>query len=152
MYAGSLLKYSFAESNQQKNFVVVDMKEKGNIEIKRIPVRFLRDVREIEGYFNDLINQKPTNDYLKVILHDETVSADYRNRLYMIYPNMLSFGVENSQTKYERSVLLDEVYQNKRIDELFVDFYKLQNNGNQPTKKQMDLLLEVIEEIKGEQQ
>ena len=29
---------------------------------------------------------------------------------------------------------------------------KLQNNGNQPTKKQMDLLLEVIEEIKGEQQ
>ena len=152
MYAGSLLKYSFAESSQQKNFVVVDMKEKGNIEIKRIPVRFLRDVREIEGYFNDLINQKPTNDYLKVILHDETVSADYRNRLYMIYPNMLSFGVENSQTKYERSVLLDEVYQNKRIDELFVDFYKLQNNGNQPTKKQMDLLLEVIEEIKGEQQ
>ena len=65
---------------------------------------------------------------------------------------MLSFGVENSQTKYERSVLLDEVYQNKKIDELFVDFYKLQNNGNQPTKKQMDLLLEVIEEIKGEQQ
>ena len=152
MYAGSLLKYSFAESNQQKNFVVVDMKEKGNIEIKRIPVKFLRDVREIEGYFDDLINQKPTNDYLKIILHDETVSADYRNRLYMIYPNMLSFGVENSQTKYERSVLLDEVYQNKRIDELFVDFYKLQNNGNQPTKKQMDLLLEVIEEIKGEQQ
>ncbi|MGN1398689.1 MAG: exonuclease SbcCD subunit D [Erysipelotrichaceae bacterium] len=152
VYAGSLLKYSFAESRQNKCFTIVEMKQKGDLLITTVPVKFIRDVREIEGYFADLIRQQPSNDYLKVTVHDEEVSVDFRSRLLMNYPNMLKMVVENSKTKEEKEILLNEIYQNKQIDELFIDFYKLQNNGQQPSNEQLQLLMEIVNELKGEQQ
>ena len=48
-YCGTPLKYSFSEVHQEKSVTIVTMKEKGCISLKTIPLRPLRDLKEIKG-------------------------------------------------------------------------------------------------------
>ena len=57
-YSGSPLKYSFDEHMQKKSFTIIDMDTKGNVDINTIPVEAKRDVVILEGYFEDLLNDK----------------------------------------------------------------------------------------------
>ncbi len=150
-YSGSLLKYSFSETKQVKSFCIVDFKEKGNIELSFVPVKFLRDVRDVEGCLSDLLKMDYSEDYVRVILKDEEIAPDSRVRLLTIFPNMLKFVVSNSSSMQEYDIDVDKELANKSIEELFIDFYSLQNNDNKPTDKQMDLLRKVIEEVQEEE-
>lgn len=47
-YAGTPLKYSFSEVNHKKSALIFDLKEKGNIEITKIPFKPIRDMKEIK--------------------------------------------------------------------------------------------------------
>lgn len=47
-YAGTPLKYSFSEVNHKKSALIFDLKEKGNIEITKIPFKPMRDMKEIK--------------------------------------------------------------------------------------------------------
>ncbi|MDU5736799.1 MAG: exonuclease subunit SbcD, partial [Veillonella sp.] len=57
-YSGSPLKYSFDEHAQKKSFTIIDMDAKGKVDISTIPVEAKRDVVILEGYFEDLLNNK----------------------------------------------------------------------------------------------
>ena len=57
-YSGSPLKYSFDEHTQKKSFTIIDMDTKGHVDISTIPVEAKRDVVILEGYFEDLLNNK----------------------------------------------------------------------------------------------
>lgn len=146
-YAGSPLKYSFSEVNHKKCVTVVDMQEKGQVQIKKVPLYPLRDVRVIEGTLDDMIRLPYSEDYVWITVKDELVPPDARVTLSVNFPNMLKFSISNSRTKQDINVLATEKMENKTAAELFCDFYRLQNNDQMPSPAHTKVLEKVIREL-----
>ena len=146
-YAGSLLKYSLSEEFHKKSFTVVEVKGKNDIKINTAPIILPHDVKTIKGSFEELMNKSYTEDYIRVIITDETVSPDARIALRSVFPNMLKFSIDNSKTSYETDVYSEESIENKSPEELFGDFYALQNNGVYPSEKQLEIIREIFNDL-----
>ena len=89
-YSGSPLKYSFDEHMQKKSFTIIDMDTKGKVEISTIPVEVKRDVVILEGYFEDLLNNKELqakhkDDYVQARLLDAMPIMDGTAKLRQVY-------------------------------------------------------------------
>ena len=89
-YSGSPLKYSFDEQGQKKSFTIIDMDTKGKVDISTIPVEAKRDVVILEGYFEDLLNNKELqikhkDDYVQARLLDTMPIMDGMAKLRQVY-------------------------------------------------------------------
>ncbi len=155
-YAGTILKYSFSEINHNKSIPIIDIKEKGNITINLLPLKPLRDMREIKGPIEELIkeeNYKEGNleDYIKAIITNEEPVYDAIGKIKKIYPNTLKLEIQNSKTinsNTEQNINLEEVKKKSEL-ELFSDFYKLQNNL-ELNEEQKEIVKNIISEVKHE--
>ena len=146
-YAGSPLKYSFSEVSHKKSVTIVDIREKGDIGVRTAPLYPLRDVRLIEGNMDDLMRMDYSEDYVWATVHDELPPPDARVTLTVNFPNMMKFSIVNSRTKYDIDVLATQRMENKTIPELFNDFYRLQNNGQEPGEAHRKILNQVLKEL-----
>lgn len=105
-YAGSLLKYSFSEITQKKSVTLVEIdpaKPMAAPAIKQIALPYLHDVREITGKFDELTGlsaytQQNREDYLRVVLTDETRVVNPMENLRQIYPNVLELAYAHTRT------------------------------------------------------
>lgn len=92
-YAGSLLKYSFAEAGTDKSVTLVDLDARGQVRLERIPLRPRHDVQCVAGTFEELLERLPegacAQDYLRVTLADKEPVLDAMARLRRVYPNCL---------------------------------------------------------------
>lgn len=155
-YAGTILKYSFSEINHNKSIPIIDIKEKGNITINLLPLKPLRDMREIKGPIEELIkeeNYKEGNleDYIKAIITNEEPVYDAIGKIKKIYPNTLKLEIQNSKTinkNEEENINLEELKKKSEL-ELFSDFYKLQNNLDL-NEEQKEIVKNIISEVKHE--
>ena len=93
------------------------------------------------------MNKSYTEDYIRVIITDETVSPDARIALRSVFPNMLKFSIDNSKTSYETDVYSEESIENNSPEELLGDFYALQNNGVYPSEKQLEIIREIFNDL-----
>lgn len=89
-YSGSPLKYSFDEHGQKKSFTIIDMDTKGKVDISTIPVEAKRDVVILEGYFEELLNNKELqvkhkDDYVQARLLDTMPIMDGMAKLRQVY-------------------------------------------------------------------
>lgn len=146
-YAGSPLKYSFSEVNHKKSVTIVDVREKGDIEVRTVPLYPLHDVRLVEGKLDDLMQMDYSEDYVWATIHDELPPPDARVTLSVNFPNMMKFSIVNSKTKYDVDVLATQSMENKTVPELFSDFYRLQNNDQAPGEAHMKVLDKVLKEL-----
>lgn len=152
-YCGTLLKYSFSEKNHVKSVTVVDIKEKGNIEVREVMLTPRRDLREIRGQYEDITNRKNyegtnVDDYVHIVLTDEEDVIDAIGKLRTIYPNIMKLSYDNKRTR-ENNVLTEAgAIEEKSPLELFEDFYSMQNNVSM-SPWQTDYVKELIEEIWG---
>ena len=97
-YSGSPLKYSFDEHTQKKSFTIVDMDAKGNVDISTIPVDAKRDVVILEGYFEDLLNNKELqakhkDDYVQARLLDTMPIMDGMAKLRQVYHRCMTIDL-----------------------------------------------------------
>ena len=97
-YSGSPLKYSFDEYTQKKSFTIIDMDTKGNVEISTIPVEAKRDVVILEGYFEDLLNNKELqakhkDDYVQARLLDTMPIMDGMAKLRQVYHRCMTIDL-----------------------------------------------------------
>lgn len=97
-YSGSPLKYSFDEHTQKKSFTIVDMDAKGNVDISTIPVDAKRDVVILEGYFEDLLNNKELqakhkDDYVQARLLDTMPIMDGVAKLRQVYHRCMTIDL-----------------------------------------------------------
>lgn len=150
-YAGTPLKYSFSEARHQKVAVIVDMKEKGNIEIKRIPLIPKRDLREIRGTYmevtaRDFYKNNNQEDYMHITLTDEEDIPEVIGKLRVIYPNLMKVDYDNARTRQKQEVLGVAKIEEKSPLELFREFYQLQNN-QQMSEEQVKFTKELMEQI-----
>lgn len=155
-YAGTMLKYSFSEINHNKTVPIIDVKEKGNINIELIPLTPLRDMREIKGPIEELLKKENyetgnTNDYIKAVITNEEPVYDAIGQLRRIYPNTLKLEIRNSKTAIsteEQTVNIENVKEKSEL-ELFCDFYKMQNNV-ELNDNQLEIIKNIILEAKHE--
>ena len=97
-YSGSPLKYSFDEHTQKKSFTIVDMNTKGQVDISTIPVEAKRDVVILEGYFEDLLNNKELqakhkDDYVQARLLDTMPIMDGMAKLRQAYHRCMTIDL-----------------------------------------------------------
>jgi exonuclease SbcD len=100
-YAGSLLKYSFAEAEHAKSVSLVELPERGGCRIERIPLSPRRDVRRLVGHLAEIL-QGPAagesrDDYLMVTLRDRGAILDALGKLRAVYPNVLHIERETAE-------------------------------------------------------
>lgn len=150
-YCGTPLKYSFSEAEQEKSVTIVELKEKGNTKIRKIPLHPLRDMRKIRGTYLQVTEKSfyegtNTEDYLQVTLTDEEDVLDGMQKLRVIYPNLMRLEYDNQRTRENRSVEAARSVEEKSGLELFEEFFELQNN--QPmSEQQQSFVRDLIQEL-----
>lgn len=132
-YCGTPLKYSFSEAGQDKSLTVVELLEKGRVNIRTVPLKPLRDMRKIRGTYMELTAlsfyaDTNTEDYIHATLTDEEDIVDGMARLRVIYPNLMTLEYDNRRTREHRQVEGPGEMERKTELELFQEFYQLQNN------------------------
>lgn len=103
-YCGTPLACSVSEAGQEKGILMVDLKEKGCVTVKKLPLTPLRQIRVLKGELEDVL-QQACEDYVTVILTDRKDLAvmDMRERLYHAFPHLLEIRRENArQTDYSK--------------------------------------------------
>lgn len=133
-YAGSPLKYSFSESNQKKSVTIITFDHKGKIGQEYISLIPFRDMRQLKGPIDELLNPKNykkgnTMDYIHATLTDEEEIYDAIGRIRSIYPNVMRIDFDNSKTRPNETVKLaaEDVIRKDPLW-LFEEFFKNQNN------------------------
>lgn len=149
-YCGTPLKYSFSEAEQEKSVVVLECREKGQVEMHTVPLVPLHDLRKIRGSYLEVTARSfyqdmDTEDYVQVTLTDEEDVLDGLQKLRIIYPNLMQLVYDNSRTKQNRTIELAEDMERKTELELFEEFYELQNNQAM-SEEQREFVRQLIEE------
>ena len=148
-YCGSPLKYSFAETKQEKSVTLVTLDADGLGGIRFLPLTPLRDLRQIRGSFEELtvssaFHSGAREDYIQAILTDEDDIPDAIGRLRSVYPNILSLDYDNARTR-SAGFLPGETAPEKAPLELFEEFYTFINN-HAMTDEQRSFLRGLLEE------
>ena len=154
-YCGTPLKYSFSEAGQEKSVTVVELGDKGDVGIRKIPLKPLRDMRRIRGSYMEVTDRAfyqdmNMEDYVQITLTDEEDVPDGMQKLRVIYPNLMRLEYDNTRTRESGDVNgACEVEQKSEL-ELFGEFYELQNNQAM-SGKQEALVRRLIEEVQERQ-
>lgn len=118
-YAGAPLAYSVKEAEHEKSVTLVELREKGVPPvIRQIPLQPLRRVRVIRGELEEILAAACRNDteasggatpsgkescrnddYVSIILEDETEPYKPRERLEGVFSRILSIQLDNSRTR-----------------------------------------------------
>ena len=154
-YAGSPLKYSFSELHQKKSVTVAELREKGETEIRQIPLQPRREMTELRGTFEEILAEarkkgEPQTDYYHMILTDETDVVDALSRLREFYPNIMLLDYDNRRTRSQKEVEQLDRVEERTPGELFAALYE-QQNGQEMQPDQKEYLEGLIREIWEEQ-
>ena len=153
-YCGTPLKYSFSEANHKKSVTVVELRQKGSVAVRTVPLTPLRELREIRGSYEELTLRanyqgSNTEDYLHVTLTDEEDVPNALDRLRTIYPNIMKLDYDNTRTRAAQWIPDQTEMEHKSELELFQDFY-VQQNGKPMSREQSDYCSRLIEQLREE--
>ena len=150
-YCGTPLKYSFSEAGHKKSITLVELGEKGELEVSTLPLVPRRDMREIKGTYNELTAKSyyegtAVEDYLHITLTDEEDVPEAVGRLRVIYPNLMKLSYDNRRTQSSNVINAAEDVQQKSPLSLFEELYEMQNNQTM-SAEQRSFAQELIEQI-----
>ena len=151
-YCGTPLKYSFSEAEQTKSVTVVELHEKGKVEIRTVPLTPLRDMRKIRGTYMELMSPSfyqagNREDYMHITLTDEEDIPDGLQKLRVVYPNLMQLTYDNLRTQSNQEICVEEDVEQKSELELFEDFYRIQNNQGL-SEEQTSYVMGLLERLK----
>ena len=157
-YSGTPLKYSFAEWQQEKSVTLVELGEKGELNITTLPLVPLRELYKLRGTYEELINKKyweqypldsdgRLRDFFHITLTDEEDVTDAVQKLRTVYKNLLQLEYDNVRTRTDNAIEGAERVVEQSPLELMGEFYQLQNNQalSEEQEKYLDKLLQEME-------
>ena len=153
-YCGTPLKYSFSEADHKKSVTVVELGEKGQLEVRTVPLVSKHDMQEIRGTYMELTAKSyyenlDRENYMHITLTDEADIPNVVGKLRVIYPNLMKIDYDNQRTRTNASVDRIQATESKEPWELFAELYEKQNN--QPmSEKQLAFSKELFERVKEE--
>lgn len=127
-YSGSLLKYKTSEiDDPDKSVVIIDLKEKGNIEVKLDPIKPLHPFVKIEGLLSELTNTNPNeNDYVYLIVDDDKTPIEAKNKLTPYYKRIVDIEFPNDILQQKMN--LDTSLADKRPIDFICEYYREKTN------------------------
>ena len=153
-YAGAPLAYSFSEAGQEKSVNLVELGKKGGVEVRRIPLKPLHDLRRIRGRLEELMRPEivaagDANDYIRAELTDEEELVDPIGTLRSVYPNIMQIVLLKNEEKENISYTSRLEEKRKSIPELFQDFYEM-IRGEKPDEEKMEAVRAAAEKAEEE--
>ena len=152
-YCGTPLKYSFSEVNDVKSVTVAELKEKGSLSVREIPLAPLHEMKEIKGNYTDLTfkgyydaHPELKDSYLHITLTDEEDVPDAAAKLRIIYPLLMKLDYDNMRTRNQQRVTALSEVEKKTPMELFDAFFEMQN-GQTMSAEQKQYVETLIEKI-----
>ncbi|MBR5682193.1 MAG: exonuclease SbcCD subunit D [Ruminococcus sp.] len=150
-YCGTPLKYSFSEEKQTKSVTVAELREKGSLEIRTVPLTPMRDMREIRGTFEEISSAEfsrsgNTEDYIRAVLTDEEEVPEAMGKLRAVYPNIMMIEYDNRRTRSSHDSMGTAEAEKRQPIELFEEFYRF-SNGGEMSEQQRQLAQSLIERI-----
>lgn len=149
-YCGAPLAYSFPEAEQEKSVTVVELKEKGTVSLRTLPLTPLRRLGELRGTYEELTCRQfyegtdYQSRYLRVVLTDEEDVVDAAVKLRMVYPGLMQVAYDNHRTQ---AAGIPELESERRSPlELLEEFYEGQN-GQPMGAAQRQFARELMEQI-----
>lgn len=146
-YAGSPLKYSFSELNQKKQMVLINVQNK-NVSLDFLDFKFLNELKEFTGSFDELSNMEPTDDYVRLVIKDDYI-LDVKHKLEPIFKNIIEIEFDNETTRSNNSIIFTDDMENLSLFDLFKEFYEQQNN-KQMSDEQLRIVQDVFDEMNME--
>lgn len=127
-YSGSLLKYKTSEiDGPDKSVVIIDLKEKGNIEVKLDPIKPLHPFVKIEGLLSELTNTNPNeNAYVYLIVDDDKTPIEAKNKLTPYYKRIVDIEFPNDTLQQKMN--LDTSLADKRPIDFICEYYREKTN------------------------
>lgn len=148
-YSGSILKYSFSETQHHKSVTLVDLDASGATQIEQIDLRPRHDMRILEGSLDELLElgrrDPQRDDYLLVRLTDTHAILDIMGKLRAVYPNVLHLERPGLMAMGEqKSPHRDQLKRGEMA--MFQDFYQ-QVRGEALAPDQKAIIAAALEKI-----
>lgn len=149
-YSGTPLKYSFSEAGQKKSVTVIELKEKGNIDIQTVELKPRKDVVVLRGTFDELcqdaVVRENKNHLVKLVLTDEVERVNGFYKLRMLYPELLQMSYDNARTQGKSGHFNPAEEKEMRPEQLFEQFYEEMNHKHL-TSAQRNYFLKKMEMV-----
>lgn len=151
-YSGTPLKYSFSEADHKKSVTILELLEKGRVEIHVVPLVPRRDMRKMRGTYmevtaKDAYTEENKMDYLQITLTDEEDVPGALQKLRTVYSNLMRLEYDNARTRENREIQAVEAQEQKSELELFEEFYELLNNESMKDE-QVEFVEKLIQDLK----
>ncbi|MCL9779960.1 exonuclease SbcCD subunit D [Vibrio sp. S4M6] len=149
-YSGSIMKYSFSEQYHKKGMTLVELDENGFKSAEHINLISPHDMRVIEGYMEEILEQGKTDennqDYLLVRLMDRHAILEPMEKLRSVYPNVLHLEKPGMLVEDEDEEELGAASLKRNELDMFQDFYQeVQKDGL--TTEQESIVTNIIEKL-----
>lgn len=147
-YSGSLLKYSFSETEHAKSVALVELRKGADPVITTIELPIRRDLVSLRGTFDELTTDpkhlRHAQAYVEVRLVDATSILDPMERLRAVYPNILNLRREGEYVgEFEGPAASAKT---RTPEELFGAFFE-DVTGDQITDAQRAVLADVLAQL-----
>ncbi|MDW8135539.1 MAG: exonuclease SbcCD subunit D [Thermodesulfobacterium sp.] len=155
-YSGSIMPYSFEESQYKKGVWLIEIKEGKLLKTEAITLNSPLKLKVLKGSFKELLSHPQELAYTKIILKDCTPVYNPFERLKANFPNLLVLEYENSlessSLSTENSFWLEGNFQEKERMELneetlFINFYRTVE-GKEVDLKILNLFKEYVSNFK----
>lgn len=149
-YAGTPLKYSFSETQQEKSVVITEI-GKEEMNVRRVPLKPLRDMRKIKGSMEELMKPEVVSladagDYIQATLTDKEELIDPIGTLRSVYPNIMQIVLEKNEQKSGETGQRAAQISQKSTLELFEEFFELLR-GEEMDEARREEVREALEEV-----
>lgn len=136
-YAGSPLRYHFSELGQKKGLTVVELKEKGDLQVTLETIKSLHGMAEIAGTMEEILQTDvEPNSYIRTVIRQEILPPQTVETLRQHFESKRCILMEvvrnySAGKKKQAEEALKDV-KTLSLEELFADFYMLQQDGELP--------------------
>ncbi len=152
-YAGAPLAYSFSEAGQEKGINLIEMGKKGEVTMRRIPIKPLHEMRRIRGkelMQPEVVGAAQAEDYIRAELTDEEELIDPIGTLRSVYPNVMQILLTKNERKESMDYISRPEEKKKSIPQLFLGFYEM-IRGEKPDEGRMKVVEEAAKEAEAKE-
>lgn len=141
-YSGSPLKYSINEATHQKSMLIYDSL---NSQIEEVNVSPLHDTKIIRGTYEEIMELKPSYDYIKVIITDKHIGIEILEALRGLFPNLIAVEGKSITPDGKINSLTMQQVRDMTPKEIIEKFFE-ENFEYEPEKGQMQQFLQILDD------
>lgn len=149
-YSGSPLKYSFSEVGHHKSVSIVELREKGDVRVREVPLSPLNDWYDIRGTFEELTckeyrdsHPELAEGYVRVTLTDEDDVVNGYKSLQAVFHNMMELHYDNARMRALGITGESGDASRKTDEELILELFRIQN-GREMSEEELQYVRKFI--------